>query len=272
MPAPLARIRPGVPGVALATLAVATAGAFAAGLLEPISLAISVGGALAVARATFSGERIRATWARVWEALAEPGAEAADEEIESLIATVKQLARVHRLEGAPGLERALAGEPIAALERAGRHALDAADSDELAALLDGEARREASDGEAACQVLTTLGKLFPAFGLIGTLIGLAHMLPRLGSGDVTTIGPGLGVAVLTTLYGALLANAVVLPLATKLQASIARRLLVRGLVATGVELVHRRAYPTQVERAMRAYVGTAPREPGRIVLLHERAA
>lgn len=265
--------RPAGPVLALAALGVATAIAFARGLLEPVSLLISVGGALAVARATFSRRRIEETWLRLRAALAESTEEDADAEVERLVATVKRLARMQRLEGTPGFERALDEVDSEPVQRAGRHLLEADDPDDLHALLLGEVERETRDGEAASQVLQTLGKLFPAFGLIGTLLGLAQMLPQVGQ-DAAAIGPGLGVAVLTTLYGAVLANVVVLPLATRLQEAAARRVFRLRLAGAGLELVHHGDYPTRVEHVMRSFAGQSRQDAHRrpLILLHERAA
>lgn len=88
------------------------------------------------------------------------------------------------------------------------------------------------------KIFNEMGKFAPAFGMVGTLIGLVQMLATLD--DPTTIGPKMAVALLTTLYGALLANLVFLPMVTKLE----RRLKVEmhqlqvaivGLIALGRE-------------------------------------
>lgn len=261
-----------VPGLGLAALAIGTSAAFASGLLEPVSLAITVGGALAVERATFSRRRIVSTWERLCAALREP-ADPESGEIETIIDSVKRLTRIYRIEGAPGLDRAAMHEANPLVRSAVQRALECNDPGELRDVLLGEARREVAEGEAARHVLVTLGKLFPAFGLIGTLIGLALLLPKVGSADVAAIGPHLGVAVLTTLYGAVLSNAVVLPLATKLQGSVERRWVLTQMILCGVEQLHRREYPTRVERAMRAFMGLAAPEAEReLVVLTERAA
>lgn len=60
-----------------------------------------------------------------------------------------------------------------------------------------------------------LGELFPAFGMIGTLIGLIQMLQNLN--DPSALGPGMAVAMITTLYGAVLANAFAIPITKKLK-------------------------------------------------------
>jgi chemotaxis protein MotA len=196
---------------------------------------------------TFSRERIGRAWALVQVALGAP------DDPEELIATLKRLGRIHRVEGVPALERAglQAADPF--LRTAIELAADGRDEDELAAALQGEVRRQVAEGESARHVVLLLGKLFPAFGLIGTLIGLAHLLRNLGTAtSLAAIGPGLGIAVTTTLYGAILANVVVLPLATKLHAHLERRATVMQLIIDGTFMVQRKEYPTRIERMLRA--------------------
>ena len=65
------------------------------------------------------------------------------------------------------------------------------------------------------------GDIAPAMGLIGTLIGLVQMLGNLD--DPSSIGPSMAVALLTTFYGAVLANMVFMPLAAKLERKLGRR-------------------------------------------------
>jgi chemotaxis protein MotA len=65
------------------------------------------------------------------------------------------------------------------------------------------------------EVLKAIGKWAPAFGMIGTLIGLVQMLSNMN--DPKALGPAMAVALLTTLYGALIANLFALPMAAKLK-------------------------------------------------------
>ena len=245
-------------GVATFLLALAAT----TGFLDPASLLITVGGALMVGRLTFS----RARWTAVWHQLQE--ALRPDADPESIVASMKNLARAYRLDGSPGLEEAgaLLTEPF--FQRAVAVMLELVDGGDgqdarlLEDALTAEARVRVNDIEASRHVLITLGKLFPAFGLIGTLIGLALLLRNLGSGDLAAIGPGLGIAVLTTLYGAVVSNVVVLPLATKLHSHLVRRTLVMQMVIEGILLIERREYPSRVERVLRTYVGAAVHERG----------
>ncbi len=238
------------PRGALLAVAAATVVSLAAatGFFEPISLLITVGGAIGVVCATFPRTRLRSAWHHLIAAF-DDGCDA-----EAVIATLKEYARINRVDGPPALERAAANAADPFLRSATLLALECDDPDEVEDALTGELRVRVADGEASRQVLVTLGKLFPAFGLIGTLIGLVLLLRHLDGNDFTAIGAGLGLAVTTTLYGAVLSNVVVLPLATKLQAHLARRTLLMRMTIEGLLLVHAKEYPTRVERALRAYV------------------
>jgi chemotaxis protein MotA len=222
------------------------------GFLDPISLLITLGGPLAVAAATFPRER----FARVAEDLR--AALAADDDPEQLVTAVKRLARVHRLEGIPALERATLAVSEPFLRRAVALGLEVDGRDDAMGMLCAEARARIEAIEASRQVALTLGRLCPAFGLIGTLIGLALLLRGLDAAKLGDIGPGLGIAVMTTLYGAVLSNVVVLPLATRLQAHIARQTTRLEAMIEGAMLVLRAEYPSQIDRVMRAHLGLPP--------------
>ncbi|PJZ71453.1 motility protein A [Leptospira perolatii] len=77
------------------------------------------------------------------------------------------------------------------------------------------------------------GSLAPAFGMIGTLIGLVQMLKNLGSGDPTAIGTGMAAALITTLYGSLGANIVAIPFMKKLMRRSEDELLVKQIMIEG---------------------------------------
>ena len=246
--------------------------AAASGLLDPVAFVITVGGALAVTRATYSREAIEAAWERLGQALearADP-----EEELEEVIGSFKRFARIHRVEGARALDRACETEADSFFRTAVQRALECEDSHEVRDSLYGDARVRASEGEQARGVLLTLGRLFPAFGLIGTLIGLVMVLRGLGEATgLAGVAPALGVTVLTTLYGAVLANVVVLPLATKLQGDLKREGTLMQMIILGAAMLHEREYPTRIERALRTHAGLPTTEaPAPVTVLHERVA
>jgi chemotaxis protein MotA len=244
----------------------------ATGFLEPYSLLITLGGSLAVICATFPRTRVAAALRAVRGVLA--GGHGREESaLEELISRFKVYARIYRVEGAAALDRAAETEPDPFVRLAAERAIDGASPEEIREVLAGEASRLLNEGYEARTVVATFGRLLPAFGLIGTLIGLALMLRTLASLDPAALGPGLAISVMTTLYGAFFANVVVLPIATKLADELERRRHAMDLVIVGAELLHRRELPTRIERALRSRARLrALEEPSSLVLLTERAA
>ena len=85
------------------------------------------------------------------------------------------------------------------------------------------------DGQS---IFETMAAFAPAFGMIGTLIGLINMLKHLD--DPKAIGPNMSVALVTTFYGSILANVVFLPLARKLKIRSKSEVLVKELIVEGL--------------------------------------
>jgi len=98
----------------------------------------------------------------------------------------------------------------------------------------------------------------PAMGLIGTLVGLVHMLGNLQ--DPSSIGPGMSVALLTTFYGAVLANMVLAPIAGKLEQSSEAEMLVQNVYAMAAASMSRQENPRHLEVLLNAIL-----PPGRRV-------
>ena len=121
--------------------------------------------------------------------------------------------------------------------------------------LDSLADRHA-DGKA---LLDALGKYAPAFGMIGTLVGLVIMLKNMD--DPASIGPGMAVALLTTLYGSLLANLVALPLADKLAIRSQEEQLLKSIVIRGVMAIQSGDNPRIVEQKLKTFLPHRMRGP-----------
>jgi chemotaxis protein MotA len=94
-------------------------------------------------------------------------------------------------------------------------------------------------------ILRRAAEVSPAMGLIGTLVGLVNMLGSLNNPE--SIGPAMAVALLTTLYGALLANVVFLPLASKLERNSATELLINQIYILGALSIGRQENPRRLE-------------------------
>ena len=108
------------------------------------------------------------------------------------------------------------------------------------------------------KILEFMGSSAPAFGMIGTLIGLVQMMGTLESPD--QIGAGMAVALITTFYGAILANMVFIPLAGKLGTNSKRETILREMVLEGVLGIVKGQSPTEVREGMQAFVSVKHRQ------------
>ncbi len=103
-----------------------------------------------------------------------------------------------------------------------------------------------------------MGAAAPAFGMIGTLIGLIQMLRNLASPE--SIGAGMAVALLTTFYGALSANLIFIPLAGKLGIYSKAEMTTMEMITEGVCAIAQGDNPTVVREKLQAFVSEGRRE------------
>jgi len=106
-------------------------------------------------------------------------------------------------------------------------------------------------------VLRKAAEFSPAMGLIGTLIGLVQMLGNLQ--DPSSIGPAMAVALLTTFYGAVLANMVFMPLASKLERNSADETLINTLYMMGAASIGRQENPRRLEMLLNSILPPSQR-------------
>lgn len=108
------------------------------------------------------------------------------------------------------------------------------------------------------EIFTTMGTFAPALGLIGTLIGLVQMLQNMD--DPSSIGPAMAVALLTTFYGAILANLVFLPISGKLSTRSQEEILIKSLMKEGIMAIAAGDNPRVVEQKLHAFLSPKLRE------------
>lgn len=101
-------------------------------------------------------------------------------------------------------------------------------------------------------ILDTGAALAPAFGMIGTLIGLINMLKTMS--DPSTIGPSMAVALITTFYGSLLANVVFMPMSKKLKANTSEEMLQKEMIIEGLLSVQSGENPHLLEEKLLAFL------------------
>lgn len=108
------------------------------------------------------------------------------------------------------------------------------------------------------RLFLAMAKYSPAFGMIGTLIGLISMLGSMD--DPSTIGPSMAVALLTTFYGALMANLVFMPIAGKLKTRTADEALMRRIILEGVLMIQAQASSRYIGQKLVSYLPPRLRE------------
>jgi chemotaxis protein MotA len=106
--------------------------------------------------------------------------------------------------------------------------------------------------EQGASIFSALGDVAPAMGMIGTLIGLVAMLSNMD--DPKSIGPAMAVALLTTLYGSILANMVALPIADKLMLRKNEERLNRLLILDGVLAIQEGQNPRVIDSYLKNYL------------------
>jgi chemotaxis protein MotA len=103
-----------------------------------------------------------------------------------------------------------------------------------------------------------MGAASPAFGMIGTLIGLVQMLQQLS--DPSQIGAGMAVALLTTFYGAIFANLFFLPMSGKLEARDKEEALVRSIMIEGILSIQAGDKPFVMQEKLKSFVSPKVRK------------
>ncbi|MCB9881118.1 MAG: motility protein A [Planctomycetes bacterium] len=109
------------------------------------------------------------------------------------------------------------------------------------------------------RVIEAYATYCPAFGMVGTLIGLVHMLRVLQNPN--QIGSGMAMALITTLYGALLANLVFLPIAGKLEARNREEMFLREIMLEGILAIQAGDKPLVIREKLKSFIAPAEREP-----------
>ncbi len=177
--------------------------------------------------------------------------------VENLIERLVSFATIARREGILALEAHAGEAEDEFLQKSVQLAIDGTAPELIKDILTTEIAFMEDRHATGQSILTSMGTFAPAFGMIGTLIGLVQMLVKLD--DPSQIGAGMAVALLTTLYGAILANVFFLPAAGKLKVRTANELLAKELIIEGILSIQSGDNPRVVEQKLKAFVSPAAR-------------
>ena len=180
---------------------------------------------------------------------------------------VKYAERARR-EGMLALEEDSENETDPFLRKGLRLAVDGTDPQLLEKILETDVEQLESRHANGAKVLSTGGTFAPAFGMIGTLIGLVNMLSNLS--DPSQIGAGMATALITTFYGAVLANVVFLPLAGKLETRSKEEMMIKEMIIEGIMAIQSGDSPRIVEEKLKSFL--SPTERKKVEQAKEKAA
>ena len=165
---------------------------------------------------------------------------------EELIERMVELAAIARKDGMMALE----GQevPDKFFSKGMQMLVDGADETKLAEQMTQEIKAMKLRHEARQNVIKSYVDIAPAMGMVGTLIGLVFMLGNMA--DPKSIGPAMAIALLTTLYGALLANLMFQPMLTKLEGFTEYEVVYREMVLSGLRSIARGESPRNIQDQM----------------------
>ncbi len=132
--------------------------------------------------------------------------------------------------------------------------IDNTPEDQIIELLQWRVARLRAREQAEAQMFRVMATFAPAFGMLGTLVGLINLMSVLGDGSMTTIGQQLAIGLMTTFYGILLANLVCKPIALKLERRTARRVESMNMVLQGIAMMCEKRGPAVVRETLNSFV------------------
>ncbi|MGC8119846.1 flagellar motor protein PomA [Marinobacter sp. VGCF2001] len=220
--------------------------------INPASLLIVVGGTLLVVLAKFSLAQFFSAFkvaARAFK-FKLPETQASIEEL-------VDIANVARKEGVLGIEGREVSSPF--LASGIQMLVDGQDGRTIKQLLDKERLMTLDHNRSGAKVFTAMADVAPAMGMIGTLIGLVQMLSNME--DPKSIGPAMAVALLTTLYGAMIATMIATPIADKLSLRMTEEARMQSLYIDALVAIQEGTNPRIIEQMLSSYL--SPKERAR---------
>jgi len=177
---------------------------------------------------------------------------------EELIAKIVELADAARKGGLLSLESAEI--PNEFMNKGINLLVDGHDGDVVKQILNKEVKMANDRHAITAKVFKNLGDVAPAMGMVGTLVGLVAMLSNMD--DPKSIGPAMAIALLTTLYGAMIANMVAIPIADKCVLRSDEEKLTNNLIIDGLLSIQSGINPRVIEQALLGYLEAGKRPKG----------
>ncbi len=175
-----------------------------------------------------------------------------------IIHTIIDLANVARKEGLLQLEEAAGNIEDEFLKKGIMLIVDGTDQELVSSIMETDLSCIERRHNKVIGFWDGMAAMGPAWGMIGTLIGLINMLKKLD--DPSSIGPSMAVALITTMYGSLLANWLATPTATKLRAINAKEVILKEVIIEGILSIQAGENPRVIEEKLKSFLAPESRE------------
>lgn len=179
-------------------------------------------------------------------------------DLETIIKKIIDLANIARREGLLALEEAVNDIQDEFLQKGVMLIVDGTDPELVKNILETDAANMEERHKLNKSMFEVLGSVTPAFGMIGTLIGLVLMLYNMS--DPSSIGPSMAVALITTFYGSFAANLIYIPFATKLGIKSGNEMLVKQVMIEGLLSIQAGENPRIIEEKLKSFLSPAQRK------------
>lgn len=139
--------------------------------------------------------------------------------------------------------------------------VDGYSSEEIREMLESRTHYRQVRELSEAQIFRSMATFSPAFGMVGTLIGLIAMLLNMSPETLDQLGPNMALALVTTFYGLILANLAFKPIARKLERKTEEAILLLNMITDSVIMIQKQWHPRKVEDYLNAYVPPHERKP-----------
>ncbi len=217
------------------------------------SAVITFGGSFSAVLASFSLQDFIAGLKSITLVFKVPNVNTAE-----MINQIIDLSNVARKEGLLSLEEAATDMDEPFLKKGILLIVDGTDPDLVRGIMETELVSIEGRHKNLISFWETLGTMGPAWGMIGTLVGLVSMLYNMQ--DPSSIGPQMAIALITTLYGSLLANWICAPVANKLKADNAAEMMLKEVMIEGLLSIQAGENPRVIEEKLKSFISPKDRE------------
>lgn len=176
---------------------------------------------------------------------------------EETISTIIGLSNIARKEGLLALEEAANGIDDEFLKKGVLLIVDGTDPELVRSIMETELNCTEDRHSSITNFWDSLAAMGPAWGMIGTLIGLINMLEKMD--DPKSIGPNMAVALVTTFYGSILANWICIPVSTKLKANNSQEIMIKEVMVEGLLSIQAGENPRVIEEKLKSFLSPSRR-------------